>query len=91
MFLCAYLGFRINKNRDKEIVAQWETDKYSGIEPGDYDYVWFDFANTERALILKQEDTFRMYVQEYDCYKGTHSGCMFRNMIVIRKIGKVLA
>lgn len=70
MSLCAYLGFRISKNRDKEILAQWETDKYSGIEPGDYDYVWFDFANTDRALILKQGDTFRLYVQEYDCHTG---------------------
>ena len=70
MSLFAYLGFRINKNRDKEIIAQWEFDKYSGIEPGDYDYVWFDFAYTERALILKQGDTFRLNVQEYDYRTG---------------------
>ena len=69
--------FRISKNRgkeilaqDKEILAQWEADKYSGIEPGDYDYVWFDFANTDRALILKQGDTFRLNVQEYDYNTG---------------------
>lgn len=70
MSLCACLGFRINKNRDKEILAQWEADKYSGIEPGDYDYVWVDFANTDRALILKQGDTFRLNVQEYDYNTG---------------------
>lgn len=70
MSLCACLGFRINKNRDKKILAQWEADKYSGIEPGDYDYVWVDFANTDRALILKQGDTFRLNVQEYDYNTG---------------------
>ncbi len=75
--LFLYLCFRISKNRDKEILAQdkeilaqWEADKYSGIEPGDYDYVWFDFANTDRALILKQGDTFRLNVQEYDYNTG---------------------
>lgn len=89
MFLFAYLGFRINKNRDKEIVAQWETDKYSGIEPGDYDYVWFDFANTERSLILKQGDTFRLYVQEYDCHTGNWESlgmiCIYDNLEAVKK------
>lgn len=70
MILFAYLGYRINKNRDKEIVAQWENDKYLGIKPGDYDYVWFDFANTERSLILKQGDAFRLNVQEYNYHTG---------------------
>lgn len=70
MLLFAHLCFKINRNRDKEIVDQWETDKYSGIKPGDYDYVWFDFANTERALILKQGNTFRMNVQEYNYHTG---------------------
>lgn len=36
----------------------------------DYDYVWVDFANTDRALILKQGDTFRLNVQEYDYNTG---------------------
>lgn len=66
LFLFAFLGFRINKKRDSEITAQLEKDKYSGIKPADYDYVWFDFANTERVLILKQGDQFKLYIQEYD-------------------------
>lgn len=70
MLLFAYLGSRISQNQYKEILAQWETDKYSGIDPGDYDYVWFDFANTERALILKQVDTFRLNLQEYNYHTG---------------------
>ena len=66
LFLFAFLGFRINKKRDSEITAQLEKDKYSGIKLADYDYVWFDFTNTERALILKQGTQFKLYVQEYD-------------------------
>ena len=69
-FLFVFLACRINKKRDMEITAQWETDKYLGIKPGDYDYVWFDFSNTERALILKQNDQFMLYVQEYDEHTG---------------------
>lgn len=58
------------KKLHSAILAQWETDKYSGIKPGDYDYVWFDFANIDRALILKQGDTFRLNAQEYDYCTG---------------------
>lgn len=70
MFLFVFLACRINKKRDTEIIAQWEKDKYLGIKPADYDYVWFDFSNTERALILKQGDQFRLYIQEYDEHTG---------------------
>ena len=70
MLLFTHFCFKINRNRNKEIVAQWEADKYSGIKPGDYDYVWFDFENTGRALILRQGDTFRLNVQEYNYPTG---------------------
>jgi len=70
VFIFAVLAGRISKNRNQEIVNQWEKDKYSGIKPGDYDYVWFDFENTERALILKQENGYSLYVQEYDEHTG---------------------
>ncbi len=70
MFLFVILACKINKKRDAKITEQWETDKYLGIKPGDYDYVWFDFSNTERALILKQGDQFKLYVQEYDEHSG---------------------
>ena len=70
LFLFAFLGSRINKKRNSEITAQLEKDKYSGIKPGDYDYVWFDFSNTERALILEQGNQFVLYVQDYNEYTG---------------------
>lgn len=66
MFLFIILACKISKKRNAKITEQWETDKYLGITPSDYDYVWFDFANTERALILKQDSQFKLYVQEYD-------------------------
>ena len=50
------------KQRKKEIVEQ----KWLGIKPGDYDHVWFDFTNTERALVLKQGDRYVLYIQYYD-------------------------
>ena len=66
MFLFGFLASRINQKRDKEIESRFENDKYIGIESGNYDYVWFDFANTQRALILKRQDNYFLYVQEYD-------------------------
>lgn len=64
------LGNKNTKKRNSMIIEQWEKDKYSGIKSGDYDYVWFDFSNTERALILKQDSQFKLYVQEYDEHTG---------------------
>lgn len=75
IIICVMLVFGIlgqkNVKKQKELfVKKWEKDKYLGIKPGDYDYVWFDFSNTERALILKQGDQFKLYVQEYDEHAG---------------------
>lgn len=66
MLFFAFLGRRIFRRRDYKIIEQWNMDKYSGIKPGDYDYVWFDFAMTERALISKDGDAYKLYVDEYD-------------------------
>ncbi len=70
MFLFVILACKISKKRNAKITEQWETDKYLGIKPGDYDYVWFDFANTERALILKQGEQIKLYVEEYEEHTG---------------------
>lgn len=66
MFLFSVIAGKISKMRDKEILQAWEQVKYSGVKPEDYDYVWFDFYNSERALILKQGDVFNLYVEEYN-------------------------
>lgn len=64
------LGNNKTKKRTAMFIEQWEKGKYSGIKPGDYDYVWFDFSNKERALILQQGNLFMLYVQKYDDRTG---------------------
>ena len=66
MIFFAFLGNRISKRRYSKILEQWNTDKYYGIKLSDYDYIWFDFAMTERALVLKKDDVYKLYIQEYD-------------------------
>ena len=39
MFLFVILACKISKKRNAKITEQWETDKYLGIKPGDYDYI----------------------------------------------------
>ncbi len=70
MFLFVILAAKISKKRNIKIVEQWNLDKYLGIKPGDYDFVWFDFDMTERALILKQGNVYKLYVQEYNEQTG---------------------
>ena len=66
MFGFALLGGKIYKKREQEIIADREQNKFADINPGDYDYIWFDFDMTERALILKDGDIYKLYVHEYD-------------------------
>lgn len=70
MFLFSFLMAKISNKRDKEIAADWEQNKLLGINTEDYEYVWFDFGQTERALIAKQENLYILYVDEYDETKG---------------------
>ena len=70
MFLFAFLARRIDNKRTAEIAIQWDKDKWLGIKPGDYDYVWFDFSKTERALIVKYQDKYKLYIQDYDEHTG---------------------
>ena len=41
------LGQKSIKKQRELFAKKWETDKFLRIKPGDYDYVWFDFSNTE--------------------------------------------
>lgn len=38
--------------------------QYQGIDPNDYEAVWFDSSNSERALISKAGDVYILEVQE---------------------------
>ncbi len=70
MVIFYILGNKNIKSRRQMFIEQCEKDKYSGIKPGDYDYVWFDFSNMKRALILQQGNQFVFYVQKYDDHTG---------------------
>lgn len=70
MFMLSAFAGRVSVKRNKRIVADWEQNKFTGIKPGDYDYVWFDFSRTERALVLKQNNIYKLYVHEYDEHRG---------------------
>jgi hypothetical protein len=39
---------------------------YSGLKPGDYDHVWFDFEDEKRALVIKDGDSYKLYVEKYN-------------------------
>lgn len=83
-----FLGKRSIKKQNKLFSKQFNKDKYSGIKPGDYDCVWFDFSNTQRALILKQGDLFKLYVQEYDERTGNW-GCFINGVSVYDNLGEI--
>lgn len=71
MLLFGFLARRISKRQNAEMIARRETDKLFGIKPGDYDAVWFDLTNRKRALILKQGDRVKLYVQKHDEHTGS--------------------
>lgn len=89
MLFFAFLCGRISRRRNDKIIEQWNTDKYSEINPGDYDYVWFDFAMTERALILKDGDAYKLCVHEYDEkndeWKSLNSVSIYEDLSKLKK------
>lgn len=70
MFIFSVLAGKISEKRNQEIREDWERNKYADIKPGDYDYVWIDFSQCERALILKQDEMYKLYVDDYDEHSG---------------------
>ena len=71
MFLFAVKAGKLSINRQKQIENYFEGFRYTGIKPGDYDYIWFDFSGTERAKIVKVNDVFYLYVEAFDCETET--------------------
>lgn len=66
MFFFAIRAGRILNQKDIQKKTYYEQFKYDGIEPGEYDYVWFDFSGNARAKILKQGNSYLLYVEEFD-------------------------
>lgn len=67
---CTIRACKIGKERRRKIQQQWMENKYAGIKPSEYDYIWYDFECTERALILKQGNCYKLSVHEYDEQTG---------------------
>lgn len=57
-----------NIMREKTMLQRiiWYDNMYIGIKPGDYDYVWFDFEDEQRALIMKDGNSYKLYVEKYN-------------------------
>lgn len=89
IFLFSVMAGRISIKRNKDIVAQREKVKFLGIEPSEYDYIWFDFSYTERALILKQEGKFKLCVDEYcdgsENWKCVSEACIYDDLSTLKK------
>lgn len=70
MSVFSWLAGKIYKKREREMIADREQNKFADINPGDYDYIWFDFSGVERALILKQNAIYVLNVHAYDDHSG---------------------
>ncbi len=64
--ICAIVCGRITKKRNRAIDAAWERNKFEGISPTDYDYVWFNSFRDERALITKKDGKYALRLDMYD-------------------------
>lgn len=66
MFFFSFKARKVLLGRDAKIQARFEVLKYAGIEAEEYEFIWFDYSNTERALIKKQDSIYQLHVDEYD-------------------------
>lgn len=44
----------------------WFDSMYTGIQPDDYDHVWFDAQDEQRALILNQDSSWQLHVEKFN-------------------------
>lgn len=54
---------RIFDEQEKKYLDQF---KYAEINPGDYDFIWFDFTGVERAKIVRSDGAYNLYVDFFD-------------------------
>ena len=66
----AALAYKVGIASEQKADDRWEEEKYFGIDPLAYDYIWFDYSRTQRALVLEGEGGFQLYIQEYDPKTG---------------------
>lgn len=89
MFFFSVQAGKMANNNQRQITKYYEQFRYSGIKPGDYTYIWFDYSGDERALILKDEDAFRLYIEEFDKkseeWRAVNAVSIYSSMDEIRK------
>lgn len=66
MFVFAVKAGGLMEENNRKITACYDRFKYDGINPEDYDYIWFSFSGTERALIMKNGNSYLLYVERLD-------------------------
>lgn len=59
-----YFAFKAQKIHIMCAKTHYASYQYQGIDPNDYEAVWFDSSNSERALISKAGDVYILEVQE---------------------------
>ena len=89
MFVFAIKVGKLARKRNEERQKYYDNKKYDGITPGDYDYVWFDFSSEERALIMKNGDTFVLQVDVFDfkteTWNALNSASIFNSLEDVKK------
>lgn len=67
----------------------WYDAMYSGIKRGDYDYVWFDYEDEQRALVMKNGDSWRLYVEKYndktELWEAINTASAYDSLTAIKK------
>ena len=64
--ICAVVCGRITKKRNRALAAAWERNKFEGISPTDYNYIWFNSFCDERALITEKDGKYALHLDMYD-------------------------
>ena len=70
MFILTKEIFKLVKKRNDDLTTQWRKERILSSIPGNYDYVWIDFAFERRALIRKFDNWYYVSVQKKDSHTG---------------------
>lgn len=88
MSIFAIKGGRLMAENSNKIAAFYDRLKYVGIKPGDYDYVWFDFSGAERAMIMKNGNSYMLYVEEldeHDTWQAVNTVSVYDSLEALKK------
>lgn len=90
LFFFAVKAGKLSMKRQKKVEQYFDQLKYSGIKPGDCDYIWFDFSGDERAKIVKLGDVQYLYVEGFDykteSWNAVNTVSIFSSLAEIKKV-----